>query len=107
MRKAVNSPHELPRIDNGLTCHLGAENFFRALPQKSLESFQPEKPRDRLPRARCHSCCGSTLAWHLDVIDAQVKLSTTARGAKTFSQRTEKADGFSACKQRLQASRAS
>ena len=39
----MSSPYGLPCVDNCLTCHLRAENFFCALPKESLDVFNQIK----------------------------------------------------------------
>jgi CRP/FNR family cyclic AMP-dependent transcriptional regulator len=106
MRKAVNSPHELPWVDNCLTCYLRSENFFYALPQKSLEAFNQKKHATVYPGHAVIFVEGQLPRGIFMVCHGQAKLSTTSRGGKTFIARTEKPERFSVCKQRLQASRA-
>jgi CRP/FNR family cyclic AMP-dependent transcriptional regulator len=104
----VNSPHELPCVDNCLTCHLRrSENFFCALRQKSLEAFNQKKHATVHPEHAAIFVEGQLPRGIFMLCQGQAKLSITSRGGKTFIPRIEKPERSSACKQRLQASRMS
>jgi len=87
----MNSPYGLPCVDNCLTCHLRAENFFCALPKESLDVFNQIKHAAVYPEHAVIFLEGQTPRGIFMLCQGQAKLSTTSRDGKTFILRIAKA----------------
>jgi CRP/FNR family transcriptional regulator, cyclic AMP receptor protein len=89
MRNIMNSPYGLPA--ECLTCHLRSDNFFCALSQETLVTFNQIKHAAVFPEGAVVFVQGQAPRGIFMLCQGQAKLSTTSRDGKTLILRIAKA----------------
>jgi CRP/FNR family transcriptional regulator, cyclic AMP receptor protein len=86
----MNSPYGLPCVEDCLSCKLRTDNFFCALPQKSLEAFNQIKHAAVFPEGAVVFVEGQMPRGIFVLCQGRAKLSTTSREGKTLILRIAK-----------------
>ena len=80
----MNSLYSLPCLDNGLACHKRPEDFFCALPKKSLEAFNRIKQAALYPAHAVIFVEGQAARGIYVLCSGQAKITITSQCGKTF-----------------------
>jgi CRP/FNR family transcriptional regulator, cyclic AMP receptor protein len=90
MGTSMNSPYDLPCVENCLTCHLRSENFFCSLSLESLEGFNRIKHATVFPEGAIIFVEGQSPRGIFMLCQGQAKLSVASRDGKTLILRIAK-----------------